>query len=45
LLDNEPSPQPASAGEEETAMILYTSGTTGRPKGAMLAHCNVVHSS
>jgi long-chain acyl-CoA synthetase len=45
LLDNEPSPQPASVGEEETAMILYTSGTTGRPKGAMLAHCNVVHSS
>src|ERR1700687_4212514 len=45
LLRNEPSPQPASVGEEETAMILYTSGTTGRPKGAMLAHCNVVHSS
>jgi long-chain acyl-CoA synthetase len=45
LLDNEPSPRPASVGEEETAMILYTSGTTGRPKGAMLAHCNIVHSS
>jgi len=45
LLDNEALPQPASVGEEETAMILYTSGTTGRPKGAMLAHCNVVHSS
>jgi len=45
LLDHEPSPQPASVGEQDTAMILYTSGTTGRPKGAMLAHCNVIHSA
>jgi long-chain acyl-CoA synthetase len=45
LLDHVPAQAPADVGEEDTAMILYTSGTTGRPKGAMLAHCNVVHSA
>src|ERR1700724_2950649 len=33
LVDNAASQEPAAVGEQDTAMILYTSGTTGRPKG------------
>ena len=44
LETHSPAAPPCDAGEDETAVILYTSGTTGRPKGAMLTHFNLVHS-
>jgi long-chain acyl-CoA synthetase len=37
----EPAPGLAETAEDDTAVILYTSGTTGKPKGAELTHMNL----
>lgn len=38
-----PASQRPSRTREDLATIVYTSGTTGRPKGVMLTHGNLLH--
>lgn len=45
LYDEPPAPPVAAVGEDDTAFIMYTSGTTGRPKGAMGTHLGIVNSA
>ncbi|WP_344417295.1 AMP-binding protein, partial [Pseudonocardia ailaonensis] len=40
-LSGTPITEPVDRDDEDTAVILYTSGTTGQPKGAELTHHNL----
>ena len=41
----EPTEPRVSVAEDDTVLLLYTSGTTGRPKGVMLTHRNMMANS
>ena len=42
LAASAPTGRPADVEEEDVCLVMYSSGTTGRPKGVMLTHRNMV---
>ncbi|MEO3387944.1 AMP-binding protein [Mesorhizobium sp. CAU 1741] len=45
LIASNGSPTPLKRADDDLAWLFYTSGTTGKPKGVMLSHGNLVAAS
>jgi len=41
-LDDSCAPEPVDAGGDQVAALVYTTGTTGQPKGVMLSHASLL---